>query len=106
VHCVEGTPGAALVARLEPREREWLIHKRRYSAFFATDLELLLRGLRVDTVDRVRAAHRRLRAGWRRFVHLLRNYSQSDKEQSMWEAGRCHDDARNHACRTGVISQG
>ncbi len=50
VHCVEGTPGAELVAELRPRPGEHLVGKRRYSAFFATDLALLLRGLGVDTV--------------------------------------------------------
>src|SRR6202007_2941586 len=34
----------------QPIDGEWLIQKRRYSAFFCTDLELLLRGLRVDTL--------------------------------------------------------
>lgn len=29
---------------------EYLISKRRYSAFFGTDLEILLKGLRVDTL--------------------------------------------------------
>jgi biuret amidohydrolase len=48
VHCVEGTPGVQLLAETRPRDGEWLIQKRRYSAFFATDLDLLLRGLAVD----------------------------------------------------------
>jgi len=50
VHCVEGTPGAALIAPLRPRDGDFLVRKRRYSAFFATDLDLLLRGLGVRTV--------------------------------------------------------
>jgi nicotinamidase-related amidase len=50
VHCVEGTPGAELVEALRPGPGEHLVRKRRYSAFFATDLDLLLRGLNVDTV--------------------------------------------------------
>lgn len=51
VHCVEGTPGVELLDGLAPQPPgEWLIVKRRYSAFFATDLDLLLRGLGVDTV--------------------------------------------------------
>jgi nicotinamidase-related amidase len=50
VHCVEGTPGAELLPETEPAAGEWLIPKRRYSAFFGTDLEILLRGLRIDTV--------------------------------------------------------
>lgn len=50
VHCVEGTPGAALLPEFQPRPGEHMIRKRRYSAFFATDLDLLLRGLGVRTV--------------------------------------------------------
>lgn len=33
-----------------PVEGEYLISKRRYSAFFGTDLEILLKGFRVDTL--------------------------------------------------------
>jgi len=50
IHCLEGTPGAELLPETQPQAGEWLIQKRRYSAFFATDLDLLLRGLRVDTL--------------------------------------------------------
>ena len=50
VHCVEGTRGAELVPSLRPRAGDHLVPKRRYSAFFATDLELLLRGLGVDRI--------------------------------------------------------
>jgi len=50
IHCLEGTPGAELLPEIQPKPGEWLIQKRRYSAFFATDLDLLLRGLRVDTL--------------------------------------------------------
>jgi len=50
VHCIDGTAGAALLPGFEPRAGEFMIPKRRYSAFFATDLDLLLRGLGVRTV--------------------------------------------------------
>jgi nicotinamidase-related amidase len=50
VHCVEGTPGVEIVPDLAPQPRDFVIVKRRYSAFFATDLDLLLRGLGVDTL--------------------------------------------------------
>ena len=33
-----------------PIQGEYLISKRRYSAFFGTDLEILLKGLHVDTL--------------------------------------------------------
>lgn len=50
VHCVEGTAGAELVPGFDPLPGESLVRKRRYSAFFATDLDLLLRGLGVNTI--------------------------------------------------------
>lgn len=49
-HCVEGTPGVEIVPELAPQPGDYMIVKRRYSAFFATDLDLLLRGLEVDTL--------------------------------------------------------
>ncbi len=50
VHCVEGTPGVEIIHDLTPQPGDFTIIKRRYSAFFATDLDLLLRGLEVDTL--------------------------------------------------------
>lgn len=50
IHCVEGTPGVELRPEAKPLDGEWLIQKRRYSAFFATDLDLLLHGIGVDTL--------------------------------------------------------
>ena len=43
VHALEGTWGAELHADLGVREAERVMRKRRYSAFFATDLDLWLR---------------------------------------------------------------
>lgn len=50
VHCLEGSPGAQFLDDLKPRENEFYIPKRRYSAFFGTDLEILLKGLKVETL--------------------------------------------------------
>jgi biuret amidohydrolase len=50
IHCLEGDPGTELVQELRPREGDYLIAKRRYSCFFGTDLEILLRGLNVQTL--------------------------------------------------------
>ncbi|HEY2959919.1 MAG TPA: isochorismatase family cysteine hydrolase [Actinomycetota bacterium] len=50
VHCLEGDPGTELVEELRPREGDYLIAKRRYSCFFGTELEILLRGLDVQTL--------------------------------------------------------
>lgn len=49
-HCLEGSWGAEIISELTPREEDFLLPKRRYSAFFATDLEILLKGLDVDTL--------------------------------------------------------
>ena len=51
VHCVEGHPGTRIHVRL-PYEHgvDYLIPKRRYSAFFGTDLEILLKGLKAGTL--------------------------------------------------------
>ncbi|MGI8626180.1 MAG: cysteine hydrolase family protein [Geodermatophilaceae bacterium] len=49
-HCLEGTSGIELVPLLRPRPADYIVAKRRYSGFFATDLDLLLRSLRVDTL--------------------------------------------------------
>lgn len=49
-HCLEGTPGRDIVPALAPRDGDYVIVKRRYSGFFATDLDLLLRSLNADTL--------------------------------------------------------
>lgn len=50
VHCLEDAPGTTLVPELRDLPEAHVVRKRRYSAFFATDLDLLLRGLGVRTV--------------------------------------------------------
>jgi nicotinamidase-related amidase len=50
VHCVEGDPGTELWPTLVPATGEYSIAKRRYSCFFGTDLEILLKGLRASTL--------------------------------------------------------
>ena len=50
LHCVEGSRGVEIVGELAPAESDYVIDKRRYSAFFGTDLHILLRGLSVDTL--------------------------------------------------------
>jgi maleamate amidohydrolase len=47
---VEGTRGAEIVSELAPRPHEHVVRKRRPSAFFGTELDIFLRGLRVDTL--------------------------------------------------------
>jgi len=51
VHCVEGDPGTEIaIEEMGFRPNDYLIPKRRYSAFFGTDFEILLKGLKVDTL--------------------------------------------------------
>lgn len=51
VHCLEGDESTELVEQLRPSgPNEHFIAKRRYSCFFGTDLQILLRGLRADTL--------------------------------------------------------
>lgn len=51
VHCLEDNPKTEIaVKEMDFRPDDYLIRKRRYSAFFGTDFEILLRGLKVDTL--------------------------------------------------------
>jgi nicotinamidase-related amidase len=50
-HCLEGTAGPYIVAGLEPQTGDFVISaKRRYDAFLGTELDLLLRGLKVENL--------------------------------------------------------
>lgn len=51
VHCLDDAPGTEIAKeQLGFQPDDYLIQKRRYSAFFGTDLEILLKGLKVDTL--------------------------------------------------------
>ena len=51
VHCLEDKPGTALaVKEMGILPSDYVVPKRRYSAFFGTDLEILLRGLKAETL--------------------------------------------------------
>ena len=51
VHCLEDNPKTAIaVEEMDFRPNDYLIRKRRYSAFFGTDFEILLKGLGVNTL--------------------------------------------------------
>ena len=51
IHCLDDNPETDLARDvIDFRDGDYLIQKRRYSAFYGTDLEILLRGLRVDTL--------------------------------------------------------
>jgi nicotinamidase-related amidase len=42
-NCIEGSGGEEIDSMLEVRENDYVIKKRRYSGFFGTDLDLVLR---------------------------------------------------------------
>lgn len=51
VHCLDNNPNTDLaVAEMGVRPDDYVIQKRRYSGFFGTDLEILLKGLRAQTL--------------------------------------------------------
>ncbi|GHA13618.1 cysteine hydrolase [Devosia pacifica] len=51
VHCLESSPGTDFpYEELEMRPDDYKITKRRYSVFYGTDLEILLRGLKAETL--------------------------------------------------------
>ncbi len=52
-HCLAGEQGGEIVPEIAPREGDYLVPKRRFSAFFATDLDLSLRELKVEELELV-----------------------------------------------------
>lgn len=51
IHCLDNNPGTAIaVEEMGFRPDDYLIPKRRYSCFYGTDLEILLKGLKIDTL--------------------------------------------------------
>ena len=48
-HAIEGTPGDEVIEELKVQDSDIVIPKRRFSAFFRTDLDFILRDLGVDT---------------------------------------------------------
>ena len=49
-HCIENTWGAKLIDELAPLPTDLVVTKRRYSAFFNTDLDLTLRDLEIESL--------------------------------------------------------
>ncbi len=50
IHCLQGDPMTRLADSLEVKPSDLVVTKRRYSAFFGTDLEILLKALKVNTL--------------------------------------------------------
>ena len=49
-HAIKGTKGAEVIPELELCDKDYVVPKRRYSGFFQTDLDILLKELGVQTV--------------------------------------------------------
>lgn len=49
-HCIEGTPGVEIMPELDRQAGDFTFLKRRFSAFFGTDLDLTLRDNLIDTL--------------------------------------------------------
>ncbi len=49
-HAVRGTEEVRVIKELEPQKGDIIIEKRRFSAFFRTDLDITLKELDIDTV--------------------------------------------------------
>lgn len=47
-HCIAGTAGARIIEDFDVKDEDKIIRKRRYSAFFGTDLDIYLRENGVD----------------------------------------------------------
>jgi nicotinamidase-related amidase len=51
IHCMEGEPGTPVaVEEMDMRPSDYFVHKRRYSCFFGTETEILLKGLKAQTL--------------------------------------------------------
>ncbi len=50
IHLLEGDPGTEVSAELGMRHDDYFIRKRRYSCFFGTEFEILLKGLGANTL--------------------------------------------------------
>jgi nicotinamidase-related amidase len=51
VHLLEGDPGTPVAKEeMDMRPTDYFVHKRRYSAFFGTETEILLKGLKAETL--------------------------------------------------------
>lgn len=51
IHCMEGEPGTPVAfEEMGHRPGDYHVPKRRYSAFFGTEMEILLKGLKAETL--------------------------------------------------------
>ncbi|MEO0828907.1 MAG: cysteine hydrolase [Pseudomonadota bacterium] len=51
IHCLEGEPGTPVAfEEMGRKPGDYFVHKRRYSCFFGTETEILLKGLKAETL--------------------------------------------------------
>ncbi len=51
IHCLEGAPGTPVAKEeMDMRPTDYFVHKRRYSVFFGTETEILLKALKAETL--------------------------------------------------------
>ncbi len=51
IHCMDGEPGTPVAKEeMDMRPSDYFVHKRRYSCFFGTETEILLKGLKAETL--------------------------------------------------------
>jgi len=48
--CIENTPGAQILPELNQQDKDFVVIKKRYSAFFKTNLDEILENLNIDTL--------------------------------------------------------
>ena len=49
-HCVEGTEGAEVIDELDKRDEDIVVKKKRFSAFYGTELDRTLKEKNIDTL--------------------------------------------------------
>lgn len=49
-HCLEGTEGVEIINELKPEDDDYVIIKRRYSGYYLTDLEVLMKAFDRDAL--------------------------------------------------------
>ena len=49
-HCIAGTEGSQIIQQLQVKDGDKIIKKRRYSAFYGTDLDLYLREKGIEEI--------------------------------------------------------
>ena len=50
-HCIEGTEGAQVIDELKPTPQDIILKKKRYSGFYGTDLEKILKEIKCDVAE-------------------------------------------------------